>query len=86
MFQLKLTAKAKRELKNISYHHKNALAVILEEIKDDPEIGKSLSRELTGKKTARVGVYRIIYKVNEKDKIITILTAGHRATVYKELK
>lgn len=86
MFQLKLTAKAKKELKTIAYHHKNALAVVLEELKDDPDIGKLLTRELTGKKTVKVGVYRIIYKVNEKDKIITILTAGHRATVYKELK
>ena len=83
MFRLKLTAKAKKELKTISYHHKNALAVVLEEIKDNPDIGKSLAKELTGKKTVRVGAYRIIYKINKKDKIITILTAGHRATIYK---
>lgn len=86
MFQLKLTAKAKKELKNISYRHKNALAVVLEEIKDDPDMGKPLTRELTGKNTAKIGVYRVIYKVNRKDKIITVLTAGHRATVYKESK
>ncbi len=83
MFQLKLTTRAKRELKIISYHHKNALAVVLEEIKDNPGIGKPLTKELSGKMTVRVGVYRIIYRVNKKDKIVTVLTAGHRATVYK---
>jgi mRNA-degrading endonuclease RelE of RelBE toxin-antitoxin system len=39
--------------------------------------------ELTGKFSFRVGVYRIIYKVNKKDKVVDILTAGHRATVYE---
>lgn len=82
MFRLKLTAKAKRELKKISRNHKEATAAMLEDIKDDPNIGKPLTRELTGRKSVRVGVYRIIYKVNKKDKIITIITAGHRGKVY----
>ena len=83
MFRLKLTTKAKRELKNISHRHKLALANIFEEVKDDPYLGKSLTRELTGKYSYKVGVYRIIYKVSKKDKVITIITAGHRATIYK---
>jgi mRNA interferase RelE/StbE len=83
MFQLKLTAKARRELKNISHRHKLAIANIFDEIKENPSIGKPLMRELTGRNSYKVGVYRIIYKVNKKDKIVIIITAGHRATVYK---
>lgn len=83
MLKLKLTTRAKRELKDISYRHKLALSNIFEEIKEDPSIGKPLTRELTGRYSYKVGVYRIIYKVNKKDRIITIITAGHRATVYK---
>lgn len=82
MLRLKLTSKAKKELKNISYRHRIALANIFDEIKDDPEMGKPLTRELTGKYSYKVGVYRIIYKVNKKDKLITVLTAGHRGKVY----
>jgi len=83
MFRLKLTTRAKRELKNISRRHKLTLATIFEEIKDDPLIGKPLGKELSGKYSYKVSVFRIIYKVNENDKIITIITAGHRATVYR---
>lgn len=83
MFRLKLTAKAKRELKNISYRHKIALANIFEEIKEDPSIGKPLMRELTGRYFYKVGVFRIIYKVNKRDKTIIIISAGHRSTIYK---
>ena len=83
MFRLKLTTRAKRELKNISHRHRLTLATIFEEIKDDPLIGKPLGKELSGKYSYKVSVFRIIYKVNENDKIITIITAGHRATVYR---
>ncbi|MBI2621543.1 MAG: type II toxin-antitoxin system RelE/ParE family toxin [Candidatus Levybacteria bacterium] len=83
MLRLKLTTRAKKELKNISYRHRLALSNIFEDIKENPDIGKPLTRELTGKYSYKIGVYRIVYKVNKKDKIILILTAGHRSTIYK---
>ena len=82
MFKLKLTARARRELKTISKSHKIALKLIFDDIKEDPTIGKSLTRELIRKFSYRVGVYRIIYTVNDKDQLIQIITAGHRALVY----
>ncbi len=82
MYKLKLTARAKRELKNISKLHREAIGSFFEELKHDPLLGKPLTRDLTGRFSLRVGVYRIIYKINKKDKIITMLTAGHRANIY----
>jgi len=81
--KIKLTARAKRELKNISKSHRLVLKEILNELKEDPYLGKPLTRELTRRYSYRIGVYRIIYKVSKKDKIIYIITAGHRATVYR---
>ncbi|MBU2632509.1 type II toxin-antitoxin system RelE/ParE family toxin, partial [Patescibacteria group bacterium] len=69
--------------KKISRPHQKAIVLTLAEIKEEPFLGKPLTRELTGKFSFRVGVYRIIYKVNKKDKVIEILTAGHRATIYE---
>jgi len=83
MYKIKLTARAKRELKNISKLHQEAISYILEELKDDPLLGKPLARELTGRFSLKVGIYRVIYKINKKDEIITLLTAGHRATIYE---
>lgn len=82
MFQLKITARAKRELKSISYRHRETISRVFSEIRDDPYIGKPLTRELTGKFSYKFSVYRIIYKINEKDKIVIIITAGHRSTIY----
>lgn len=82
MFTIKLTTRAKRELKNISKRHKESIGLLVEELKEDATIGKPLTRELAGRFSLRVGVYRIIYSVNNKDKIIHILTAGHRSVIY----
>lgn len=83
MYRLKLTARAKKELRNLKKTHQEALTTVLEEMKEAPLAGKILTRELTNQYSLRVGVYRLIYRINKKDKVVTILTAGHRAAIYK---
>jgi mRNA interferase RelE/StbE len=83
MYKVHIFPKARREIKKISENHQKAVILALRELKEDPLAGKPLIEELTGKFSYRIGVYRIIYKINEKDKIVTILTAGHRSTVYQ---
>lgn len=83
MFRVQLTARTRKELKNLSKTHQLSIGHILEELKDDPFIGKPLTRELTNRFSYRIGVYRIIYKINKNDKIVYILTVGHRSTVYR---
>ncbi len=83
MFKVKLTEKAKKELKQISRRHQLALGQIFDELKEYPLLGKPLGRGLKGRFSYRINVYRIVYKVIEKDKIVYILTAGHRGKVYK---
>lgn len=82
MFKIKLTAKARRELKTLSILDKLRVGEIIEDLKDNPLIGKPLLRELTRRYSYRVGVYRIIYKINQVDKVVDIISAGHRSTAY----
>lgn len=83
MYQIKLTGQAKKELKNIKKIYEDAINSALEEIRENPFIGKPLTRELYGKYAYKLDTYRIIYKVNKKDKVVNILTAGHRGTIYE---
>ena len=45
------------------------------------------SSKLTGREgwRIRVGNYRIIYEISDKDKSVTVLHIGHRRNVYKSL-
>lgn len=83
MYTLKIFPKARKNLKEISHRYQETLLTAFEDLRDDPFLGKPLERELTGRYTYRVGVYRIIYKIRKKDKVVEILDAGHRATVYQ---
>ena len=84
MFKIKISARARKELKIISRLHQEAIRESILELKERYDLGKALARELKGSFSYRVGVYRVIYRINKKDKVITITTAGHRATVYKK--
>lgn len=83
MFKLLISSKAQKKIKLLKKLHQEAILLALTEIKENPFIGKPLTRELTGRFSFRVGVYRIIYMVDQEDKIIRVLDAGHRANVYK---
>lgn len=82
MYKLKLTAKAKLQLRKLSRLHKLSIQEIFEDLKENPSLGKPLSRDLINRFSYREGVYRIIYSVNQQDKIVTIWTANYRGRVY----
>ena len=82
MYRLIISPQAQKELKKIKKAHQLPIRLLIEEIREDPQLGKSLSRDLKGKFSYRLGVYRIIYKINKKDQIINIFSVGHRSKVY----
>lgn len=82
MYKLLISPKAEKDLKRLKIDHQKAVLEALVEISDDPFVGKPLTRELTGRFSLRVGVYRIIYLVNRKDKIVHVFTAGLRSVIY----
>lgn len=82
MYRVSISPKARNQLKKLKQHYKIALARVIEDLKDDPYLGKPLGIDLIGKYSYKVGVFRIIYKINPQDKTIQIITAGHRSTIY----
>ncbi len=83
MYRIIISPRAKKQLKPIRKIYQQAINEALEEITYYPLAGKPLTRELTGKYSYKIGTYRIIYKVSKRDQKIYVLSAGHRATIYK---
>jgi mRNA interferase RelE/StbE len=83
MYQIIVAPEAKKGLKTIAKIYRKGIAEAIDSLKDDPYLGKPLARELTGKYSYKIGVYRVIYKINEKDKVVYVINAGHRATIYQ---
>lgn len=82
MFELLISRRASNQLKKLPKEHQKALILAFEEIIEEPLLGKPLTDELSAQFSFRVGAYRIVYKVNQKDNKILVLRVGHRGKVY----
>jgi len=84
MYKVIIAPRVKRQLKSIARKtHRNAIANAIEDLKEDPFMGKKLMRNLEGMYSYRVGIYRIIYKIYEKERVVEVLVAGHRSSIYQ---
>ena len=45
--------------------------------------GKSLLGELAGLHSARVGAYRVVYQIDETDRVVRVMYVDHRADIYR---
>lgn len=82
MYKIRFASEAKIQFKKLKTAHKEVLEFVIDDLKETPYLGKPLQRNLSGRFSYRIGVYRIIYKIDEKGEMITILTIGHRSIVY----
>ncbi len=55
----------------------------LDSLQEELFKGKKLERELSGYRSLRANRFRIIYKVNDIERVIEIHYVGHRKDVYE---
>lgn len=82
MYKIIIAKNVKKDIFLLKKRYQVVLVNILKELKIDPKLGKPLTRELLGKYSVKIGAYRLIYKLDQKDKIVNVITVGHRSTVY----
>lgn len=58
------------------------IRAMVDALRDSPEIGKPLRRELEGLWSARVGRYRVIYRWSSRH--LAVVLVGPRATIYQD--
>lgn len=50
---------------------------------DNPHrVGKPLTRELSGYHSARRGAYRVVYRIDDAERVVHVVRIDHRADVY----
>ena len=82
-FKIKASREALKQFERLS---KDLAKLVLEKVEDlafNPYLGKPLRGRLEGLRSLRVGEYRVIYRVVQKEGEIHIITIGHRKRVYK---
>ena len=54
-------------------------------VQNPRRVGRELRRELAGIFSARRGTYRILYRIDEATRTVTVLRVDHRSNVYRTL-
>jgi mRNA interferase RelE/StbE len=83
---MRFTPEASRLLSKLHPENKRWIKKALEELKQDPYPGKDLQEELSGFKSLRLKQYRVVYNINEEEKIIQIFYIGRRSDVYEQFR
>ena len=84
-YQLRVTGPAERQFNRLPEGTAAAIVeFMLGALLDNPHrLGGELQRELAGMRSARRGVYRIIYDIDESQRLVVVLRIEHRATAYR---
>lgn len=82
MYDILLTQRALKDLKNIEKGIQNRILTKLREYEEDPlKHARKLTSPKIGTYRFRIGDYRIIFDIDGENKII--LRIGHRKDIYK---
>lgn len=85
-YQLVITATARRQLAEVL---PEAIAFAAHEFISGPlranphRVGKRLMPPLDDRHSARRGTYRVIYLIDDADRVVTVLAVGPRSDVYR---
>ena len=83
-WRLELASTALRDVSRLP--EKIALTILesLPAIEANPDrLGKLLLLDLEGQRAARRGAYRVLYRLEEEERVIVVVAIGHRSDVYR---
>ena len=85
-WRMRFTPEVSRLVAKLHPENKRQLKQALNELRQNPFIGKDLQEELFGFKSLRSNKYRVIYAVNEEANYIEIYYVGRRSDVYEQFR
>ena len=82
-YSIQIKKSALKELQKLSATERPRLIAAIDQLAEQPHIGKLLKGDLSGLRRLRVGKYRIIYEVDDGKVLILILRVAHRKIIYR---
>lgn len=81
-YRLSVLRRAVKELEQLPHEHYQRVRDAIRPLASNPRPVGCL--KLTGREgwRIRVGVYRVIYDIDDKQQLVTVLNVGHRRDIY----
>jgi mRNA interferase RelE/StbE len=80
--QVELARRARREIVELDWPLSDAVVEALGLLEREPEAGHALRGRLRGLRSLRVGAYRIIYQLDDDQRVVRVLAVRHRSMAY----
>ena len=82
MYSVEFSENAADFIRKLDKNTQKRITKKIEELKENPYLGKSLVGNLAGLWKLRIGDYRVTYKLEREKLIIFIIKVGHRKNIY----
>ena len=82
-YSIEIKASAQKSLQSINKPDRQRLITAIYGLADDPLAGSPLKGDLAGLRRLRVGNYRVVYQIQERQLTVLVVRIGHRREVYR---
>ena len=83
IFSISIKRSALKALERIGREDRLRLVAAIDRLRTNPSAGSVLKGEFAGLRRVRVGLYRVVYEVQEGALVILVVRIGHRREVYR---
>lgn len=83
MYRVLLSRLAEKDLEKVDKKYKPRIIAALFDLRKDPYLGKKLEGKFRDFYSLRVGSYRIIYKIYQRELNIFVIRIGPRQEIYR---
>ena len=85
MYIIEFDEKAAEFLRKLDKESQQRIGKKIELLKENPELGKPLTANLSGLRSLRIWDYRAVYQIKNNELLIFVLRLGHRKNIYDKL-
>ncbi len=86
MFTIIITNSAQKDLRSVPTKDRQRISEAIDTIALDPFAGKKMDGKGQGRYSVRVWPFRIIYSIEKKILLVTVVMIGQRQSIYKRLQ
>lgn len=82
-YLLQIKQSAIKEIQQLPKPDRQRIIAAIDQLAENPHVGKLLKGDYSGLRRIRVGDYRAIYEINEGVVLVLVLRVAHRKEVYR---
>ena len=82
-YSVRIKASAATQIASLDVEARRLVVEQIDRLASDPHVGTVLKGELEGLRRIRVGAYRIVFEVRNRELLVLVIRVGHRSRVHR---